>query len=91
MCSVLKLGGRPNDKNESTYLCRQRELALPHLPVRLLIIFLRAQRPVSRQKPWHEPAFRLDLVPCFETKTTAELDIECERGKHVVQYARSLT
>src|SRR6266404_2537295 len=36
---------------------------------------LQAQRPVSRQKPWHEASFRLDLVLCFEMWSIAELDI----------------
>ncbi len=43
---------------------------------------LQAQRPVSRQKPWNDTAFRLDLVLCPEMRSIAELDIhlnECTR------------
>ncbi len=45
-------------------------------------MFLQAQRPVSRQKPWNDTAFRLGLVLCLEMWSIAELDIhfnECMR------------
>jgi hypothetical protein len=33
------------------------------------MMFLQAQRPVSHQKPWHEPTLDLDVVACFEKGT----------------------
>src|SRR6266478_200382 len=47
-----------------------------------MMTLLQAQRPVSRQKPWNDTAFRLDLVLCPEMRSIAELDIhlnECTR------------
>src|SRR6266403_1908224 len=43
--------------------------------MRLSITFLQAQRPLSRQKPWYDTPFRLDLVPCLEMWTISELDV----------------
>src|SRR6266403_4378428 len=40
-----------------------------------MLILLQAQRPVSRQKPWNDIAFHLDLVLCPEMRSIAELDI----------------
>jgi hypothetical protein len=44
------------------------------------MILLQAQRAVSHEKPWHDPTFVLDLVPCIEIWAIAELDVVCERG-----------
>ncbi len=55
-----------------------------------MIIFLQAQRPVARQKPWHDTTFRLDLVRCLEMWSIAELDIVFERT-HEAEHAQQLT
>jgi hypothetical protein len=46
---------------------------------------------MSRQKSWNDAIVRLDLVPCFETWTIAELDVVFERKVREVKHAKSLT
>src|SRR5258708_29455659 len=49
------------------------------LSLSFLMTLLQPRRSVFCEKPWHDPTFCLDLVPCFETCTITELDVACER------------